>query len=372
MLAIETIEVRGFRNLEAQAVALHRRFNVIAGDNGQGKTNLLEAIYLTATTKSFRTSALLDCVQHGSDVTRVRSKIIDDRDAGAPPREQRVDLDHGKRVVRLDGKRPRTHAAFALATPIVLFEPASLALSQGAAGERRKLLDRVAIHLAASTGGGDALLAAADRYRIAHHHRKKALDAGWDARALDPFERLMSEHGAAIVRSRRHAAAALAPASIEAFQRIARASLTLSVTYAPRAPEDPTEFAKLLAERRSEDARRGTATVGPHLDDLALALDGRPARQVASQGQHRALVLALKAAELATIATARDADPILLLDDVSSELDPGRNAALFAFLHAHVGQIVLTTTRASLIDIDRGGDARADFEVRDGTVRRVG
>ncbi|MFI5299428.1 MAG: DNA replication and repair protein RecF, partial [Polyangiales bacterium] len=110
----------------------------------------------------------------------------------------------------------------------------------------------------------------------------------------------------------------------------------------------------------------------PHLDDLALLLDGRPARQVASQGQHRALVLALKAAELSTIARARDADPILLLDDVSSELDASRNAALFDFLHAHVGQVILTTTRAALIEIDASSGARADFEVVAGVVRPRG
>ncbi|MFI5301900.1 MAG: AAA family ATPase, partial [Polyangiales bacterium] len=252
MLAIESIEARGFRNLADQAVALHPRFNVIAGDNGQGKTNLLEAIYVATTTKSFRTSALVDCVKHGSEVTRVRARVVDDRDAGAPAREQRVDLDQGKRVVRLDGKRPRTHATFALATPVVLFEPASLALSQGAAGERRKLVDRVAVHLAASWGGGAALLLSAERYRLAHHRRKKALESGWEGKSVEPFERMMAEHGAALIRARRRAIEAIAPAAIEAFQRIAKAPLELSIVYAPRAPEDEEAFAGLLAERRAE------------------------------------------------------------------------------------------------------------------------
>ncbi|MGZ5969995.1 MAG: DNA replication/repair protein RecF, partial [Polyangiales bacterium] len=120
-----------------------------------------------------------------------------------------------------------------------------------------------------------------------------------------------------------------------------------------------------LYERRDEDRRRGAATRGPHLDDLALALDGHPARRVASQGQHRAIVLALKGAELETIREAREVEPVLLLDDVSSELDPARNAALFHFLHERQGQVLLTTTRPELIEI---ASERADFRVSSGTV----
>ena len=125
------------------------------------------------------------------------------------------------------------------------------------------------------------------------------------------------------------------------------------------------ELEARLRAARPEDARRGTATVGPHLDDLALVLGGHPARQVASQGQHRAIVLSLKGAELETIREAREVEPILLLDDVSSELDATRNAALFELLHARVGQVVLTTTRPEVIELRV---ARRDFRVAAGTV----
>jgi DNA replication and repair protein RecF len=237
----------------------------------------------------------------------------------------------------------------------VLFEPASLQLSQGGATERRRLLDRVAIHLAARAGGGAQLLVDLERYRRAHVHRKKALERSFraDARVLDPYERLMAEHGVRIMRARAEAAQALARRAVPGFEAIARVpdGFSLEVAYAPKAPEDVEAFVALLAERRELDARRGSATRG---------------RQVASQGQHRAIVLALKGAELAAIAEAREVEPILLLDDVSSELDPRRNAALFAFLHAQVGQVVLTTTRPELIEI---ATDRRDFEVVTGLVR---
>ncbi len=368
MLAIRELDLRGFRNLAPQRLELGARFNVFAGENGQGKTNLLEAIYLAATSRSFRTSSLADCVAHGAEAARVRAVIDDPRlgDEG-PPREQIVSIFGTRRAVTLDGKRPRTLASYALATPVVLFEPASLVLSQGAAGERRKLLDRVAVHVAAQRGGGEALVHDAERYRRAHLQRKRALDTRADVRTIVSFERVMAEHGARITRSRREAAAALTPYALASFERIALTPLRLEVRYAPRGSEDADELASMLEQRRGEDARRGSATAGPHLDDLALTLGGHAARQVASQGQHRAIVLALKSAELETIREARDVEPILLLDDVSSELDATRNAALFELLHARVGQVVLTTTRPELIELSV---ARRDFRVSGGLVER--
>lgn len=365
-LFLRDLEVRGFRNLAARRVTLGARFNVFSGENGQGKTNLLEAIYLVATSRSFRTASLGDVVAHGAELARVRAAIVDDRlGAGAPAREQVVSIAGTRRAVQLDGKRPRTLATFALATPVVLFEPASLVLTQGPAGERRKLLDRIAVQVAAASGGGEALVHDAERYRRAHLQRKKALESNADARTLDSFERVMAEHGARIVRARAHAADVLRPWALAAFQRIAHAGLVFDLAYAPRAPDEAEAFAAELSARRAEDRRRGTATLGPHLDDLALRLGGHPVRRVASQGQHRAIVLALKGAELETIRAAREVEPILLLDDVSSELDPSRNAALFSFLHERKGQVVLTTTRPELIEIAAD---RADFTVRAGVV----
>ncbi|GAC1394481.1 MAG: DNA replication/repair protein RecF [Polyangiales bacterium] len=372
MITIRSVEVRGFRNLAAQSIELHPRFNVLFGDNGQGKTSTLEAVYLATTSRSFRTVTLGECIAHDQRIAKVRVFVTDPREPGAPAREQRVDIDgtigRGRRSVKLHGKRPATLAEFALATPIVLFEPATLGLSQGGATERRKLLDRVAVHLAAARGGAPALLRDYERYRRAHQHRKRALERGLDARAVEPFEQLMGEHGAAIVRARAEAAACLAPRTTVAFTRIAQTPLALDVAYAPRAPGDAAEFVRALAQSRADDARRGRTRVGPHLDELTLTLDGRPAREVASQGQHRALVLALKGAELATIADARGVQPILLLDDVSSELDPLRNDAFFALLREQMGQVLLTTTRPELLD---SLPERADLAVHGGVVRRV-
>ena len=145
--------------------------------------------------------------------------------------------------------------------------------------------------------------------------------------------------------------------------RIAAPGLELKARYLSNAPLDPVAYARLLATSRTRDRVRKSAAIGPQRDDLVLEIDGHTARQVASQGQHRAIVLALKAAEIDVIATARGVRPILLLDDVSSELDRARTAALVSFLGEQRGQF-FTTTRPELIVMASEGLRTVGFSRR--------
>ena len=150
--------------------------------------------------------------------------------------------------------------------------------------------------------------------------------------------------------AREEAAAPLAMAAEEAFARIGTPGLRLSIRYVATAPRDAAAYAEELRRLRARDRRRGSASIGPQRDDLEILLGDHAARAVASQGQHRAIVLALKTAELRVVGSSRDAQPILLLDDVSSELDRARTAALFRFLEGELGQIFLTTTRKEVVE----------------------
>jgi DNA replication and repair protein RecF len=365
-LAIASLGVRGFRNLAAVDVELGPRFNVLSGDNGQGKTNLLEAVYVLATSQSFRTSKPKELVGWESETASVRGVVREAEDA----REQSVGLRAGLRAVRIDGKRPPTLASYAVRTPTVVFHPGVVSLSAGSGAERRKLLDRVALYRSPQS------LADAEAYGKAMRARQRVLETrGEGARDLDDWEALAVRHGLALAEARREAAERLKPAAEEAFDRIGRATggPALHVAYAPSAPAEPEAFRARLAENRSRDRARGSATTGPHRDDLALALGEHPVRGVASQGQHRAVVLSLELAEIHVIAETRSVRPLLLLDDVSSELDRERTAALFAALNDHEGQVLLTTTRPELIETGLGSrvDARCDFTVVAGQIRRA-
>ncbi|MBV9946624.1 MAG: DNA replication and repair protein RecF [Myxococcales bacterium] len=395
-LAVETLSIRGFRNLQSVDLELGPGFNVLAGENGQGKTNVLEAIYVLATSRSFRTSRLADLVDTGAppeSAASVRAVVRE----GEERREQSVGIRTGMRAARIDGKRPATLAGYAVRTPLVAFHAGVLALSAGSGSERRRLLDRVALYLWPGS------IADAEAYGKAMRARQRALEVRGERGAdLDGWEELMVRHGMALSGSRARAAELLRGAAEGAFDRIGTPGLRLTARYERRAPAEASEFRDALARNRARDRARGSASVGPHRDDLALELGARPVRGLASQGQHRAVVLALELAEMELVAAARDVWPILLLDDVSSELDGERTRAVFRALGQAPGarwfeaaggsderpagisgglargpvhgQVVLTTTRPQLIDLSGaiGSDDRRDFIVQAGTVERAG
>jgi DNA replication and repair protein RecF len=361
-LAIESLSVRAFRNLSSVDLELGQRFNVLSGDNGQGKTNLLEAVYVLATSRSFRTSKLAELVESGCETASVRARMRE----GTMEREQSVGIRTGMRAVRIDGKRPPTLAEYAVRTPTVAFHPGVVALSTGSGADRRKLLDRVALFLRPGS------LADAGGYARALRARQRVLESrGLDAGDLDDWEDLVVRHGGALGAARDEASRRLGPSAVRAFSSIGPSGLALTVSYAPNAPPDPAEFRALLASNRARDRARGSATSGPHRDELVLQLGGRPMRGMASQGQHRAAVLALELAEIDVIGEARGVRPLLLLDDVSSELDRSRTAALFAALSSQEGQVLLTTTRPELIETGAlsSVDDRRDFRVVGGRVQ---
>jgi DNA replication and repair protein RecF len=359
-LVVADLAIRSFRNLARIDVEFGARFNVVAGENGQGKTNLLEAIYCVATSKSFRTARVGELVGFGAELASVRAIVHEESEA----RTQSVGLQSGSRIVRIDDKRPPSLAAYAVRTPVVVFHPGEIALSMGGSSERRRLLDRTALYVSPQS------MVELESYTRALKERQRALETrGVSASDLGEWETLCVRHGLAVMQHREAAAELLATEAKEAFARIGAPGLVLEVAYAPSSPKDEQSFRAALVQKRPADLRRGSANIGPHRDELALTIDGHPVRGVASQGQHRAVTLSLKSAEIDVVGNARGVRPILLLDDVSSELDRARTAALFSFLRDQRGQVFLTTTRPELIDTGDDTTSRRDFVVEAGGLR---
>lgn len=339
-LRLHELRVTSLRNLEKFSLKPGRRLTVIAGDNGRGKTSLLEAAYLAATSRSFRTASIEEIVQRGKadGVAHIRVSEGDDL-----VRDQIVAISGGRRIVKADGKRPPSLAAFAVRSPMVCFHAGELELSTGPAGPRRTLLDRIALFFDPAVGEHRT------RAQTALRERQRALEQrGVAARDLDAWEELASLHGAALTRGRARAAEEIDVAAREAFGKIAAPGLVLDLRYVRGGSADVEEARAQLLARRQKDLVRGLATFGPHRDDLALSLDGSPVRAVASQGQHRAITLALKLSEVTAIGRARDLHPLLLLDDLSSELDASRTDALLRHLADSPCQMLVTTTRPEL------------------------
>jgi DNA replication and repair protein RecF len=359
-LHIEALALRNLRNIARADLMDLPRFVVFSGDNGQGKTSVLEAAYLVCTTRSFRTAKLGEVVAHGSAVGSVRAVARE----GSERREQSLGLEGARRVVTLAGKRPATLASYAVQSPVVVFHPGEMVLSSGPAAKRRTLLDRIALFVDPTSM--DHL----QRYGEASRSRQRALEQrGAQAIDLDAFETLMGTHGAAVTRARAQAALRIASELGRTFQRITAEARPIDAHYAPGGPDDAALLTAALSASRERDRHRGSAGRGPHRDDLVIRLGGHDVRIDASQGEHRAVTMALKMAELAAIAEARGVHPVLLLDDVSSELDLLRTARLFELLRESPGQILLTTTTAELIDT--GGlpaHERRDYRLQGGAL----
>lgn len=357
-VVLQRLALTHFRNIAFAALEPAPRLNLIFGENGHGKTSLIEALYVLLTTRSFRTSRLVELVEEGHLQAELSAKILQ---LGLA-RELRAQLGKRKRDFLSDGKRPKKKLHYALSTPVIAFHPGDLLLTSGPASSRRSLLDRILVYL--DPAGAEARL----RFTEALRERQRVLaDRGGQARELDAYEGVLAAQGVRFARARARAAEELMRHLKPVFTSVAAAGLRLEATYRAGGSTDQELFGRELRQRRAQDLRRGAASFGPQRDELELVLSGRLARTHASQGQQRILALALKVAELHCVRAATGLEPLLLLDDVSSELDPSRTAAVFRFLSETRSQMFVTTTRPELFrEVELGKSERADFQMVDG------
>ncbi len=344
-----------FRNLEPRTLVLGSGFNVIEGENGQGKTNLLEAVYWLSTLRPLRAGRLTELVRFGADACRV--EVVVEREGLLHRLEARIEK--GERTCRRERKLCKPPEFFGVLA-VVLFTPDDVGLLRDPPQERRRFLDR------AIFTGRPAHLSDVQAYRRALEARNEALRTQGDPLVLEAFEEALSALSVRLVAARETFVEQLRPFFLDAFAGIAGPGMRATLEYRPSlASREPADHAAAWAADRERDRQRGFTARGPHADDLGVALAGRSARLYASQGQQRALVLALKIAEIRLLEALFGLTPILLLDDVSSELDAQRNARLFELLHGFRGQVLITTTDARHV---RTPAAARGFHVEAGQV----
>jgi DNA replication and repair protein RecF len=395
---IRGLRAAGWRNLAPLELDLdpRARLTVFFGDNGQGKTNVLEALYYLGSLRSFRTSNTADLVQHGAAEARIAAEVeqreltrrieatiqakggagdgADDQDhqhttADARSRRGGGGGGGGKRTVFLDGKPVRRLGGALGVVRVVLFVPEDLLLPRGTPAARRRFLDFAVFGVEPAYLGEAAVFDKLLRSRNAllRQGRPRLTSA-----LLDTYDEELARAGARVVVRRRRVTADLAP-HLQAYFRALHADLPASLAYltAPElgAPVSESEVEQALLAglraRRTLDERRGHTTFGPQTDDVELRLDGRPARAHASQGQIRSLVLALKLAELGNVHAHVGDSPVLLLDDVPSELDPDRRGYLFDTLAGLSCQTLISVADPAVVPAVPG---RSDHLVRGGVV----
>jgi DNA replication and repair protein RecF len=340
------------------------RFNVFSGNNGQGKTNLLEAIFVVSTLRSFRTAKLSDVITFGEERATLGARV----QKGDLVRRYDVELAHGARKVMLDGKAVRPVARYFGGFNVVVFTPEDLVLPRASPGDRRRFLDRGVFNLRPDYLGTaqDYERVLKNRNTVLRQAGDRALDGKRAEQLLAVYDDQLAEIGARVIAERRAFVDVLCDELQAVFASITRVGLTASARYVVRSSAvTRDEIALRLRESRSKDFATCATQVGPHRDDVMLELDGREAGTFASQGQLRAIMLAWKTAELAVLGRAHGDLPILLLDDVSSELDPQRNEFLFEHLATLAGQCFITTTHPGHVLLRQH---RADYRIGGGEI----
>jgi len=355
------LSVRDFRSYASAEVALAPGLTVIAGRNGAGKTNLLEALYFACTGRSCRTANERECVRFGAPLTRLELRTADEHArhtiaVGFQPGEtKRLTVD-GAPVERLTDSPAR---------PLVsVFLPDRLELIVGAPSLRRAHLDQVVAAL------WPARAATRRAYSTALAQRNALLAnirAGRASRAsLPAWDAELARHGVALMADRARTVERLAPRVVEHACELGLEG-AVELRYRPRSTAtDAAALAAELAERLPGDLERGFSGHGPHRDDLSLRRDGRELRSYGSRGQQRLGLLALLLAEREELAAERGSAPLLLLDDVMSELDAPRRERLTTLLRGG-GQAVITTTELGHVPGSDGADVER-VAIADGRV----
>jgi DNA replication and repair protein RecF len=354
-MIVERLALTGFRSYTSLEAAFAAGPQVVVGPNAAGKTNLVEAIVVLGTGRSHRAASDAEMIAWGSDFARIEGHASASA-AGASPGGQTIEVvlaqsGPARKRVRVNGVARRA-SALPGALPLVLFSPEDMLLVVGSPGLRRNTLDSLVAQLEPAAAPAMATYARAlvQRNNLLRALREQAADPA----ELRFWSDTIAVEGGRIVTWRRAVMAELAQPLSRAHAEIAPDEQPLGLRYVTNAEPTSTEDAEAALRRRlvetaEKELWNGATLVGPHRDDLAFELAGRELSGFASRGQQRSAILALKLAQLELIARRLGRPPLLLLDDVFSELDPERRAHLVRRI-GELPQAFVTTT--TLDDLD--------------------
>lgn len=354
-----------YRNLKEIEIYPSEGVNVIYGENGQGKTNLIESIWLFTGCQSFRTHRLNELIKNGEDSAVVEIDFF------SCEREQSANINIGeKRDVTINGVGKKTPRALLGVFDAVVFSPSTLSIIKDGPAERRKFLD-IAISLTRPVYASHL-----SKYlRILSQRNallKQIAIGACNAEMLIPWDEQLSVTGAKIIDYRLKYVEILSEICAGIYDGIAQGKEKISIEYLKKGWDDNSDYSQAqiiydsLERSRSSDIKRLSTFIGPHKDDLEIKIDGMSARNYGSQGQQRSCALSLKLSEAAVLKQVTGEQPVVLLDDVMSELDSGRQSYLFKCFNDW--QVFITCCDPS--HLMRLKCAKA-FEVKKGLIKEI-
>jgi DNA replication and repair protein RecF len=353
------LKLRDFRNYGRLEADFAPGVHLLLGDNAQGKTNILEAIYLLATLRSFRGVGGAQLIRHGCKGYFVGAQIL-----SRASHEIKMYWSATERQLSLDGKSVRKLGDYLGTLRAVVFCTEDVQLVKGTGRLRRRFLDLLL------TQTHPIYLSWLQRYTSALRSRNALLKQQTpDASALEGFTRQLIEAGEKLMEFRRQLLPKIMPLAGESYRRVAGPAESFTLEYQPSIRQD---FAVELARNRAREKALRSTVLGPHRDDLQLRLDGKSAAQFASEGQKRSIAIALKMTQAEHLSAIHGAPPMLLIDDIMGELDARRRAGFLPLLnraqYAH-SQVFMTCTEENW-PRELGRDLQR-WNVKSGTLRRI-
>jgi len=364
--------LHNFRNYPDSVCTFNRGGNLLFGRNGQGKTNLLEAIYYLSVFRSFRRGASKDILRWHEDRFRITG-FFDTADHI----ERTVDVHYERgntRSVYYENERVAMLSKMVGYFPAVVLSPESLEISQGLPGSRRRFLD-----LCFSTVDAEYLSNLIAYKKVLKHRNSlllSAVGAGDDKTLFDSWTEKLVQHGSFLIGYRIRAVEKIAAICREVYASISHGSEEIALEYASVVPDPGNieeSFRQELDRHAEEEQRRKTTLTGPHRDDVVILLNGHDARKFGSHGQHKTILLALKSAELQYISLMKNVQPVILLDDLFALLDTKRIMAFLSILRQY-GQFFITANTSInpvrlLSEAGFGGGDFSQFSVESGSIQ---
>jgi DNA replication and repair protein RecF len=333
---LQHIWLNDFRSYPSLDVELPTGLTALLGRNGQGKSNILEAVAYLATLESFRGAPADALVRRGASSAVVRGQVLVDG------REQLIEAEinpAGRNRVQVNRQRLQRTRDLVEALRVTVFAPDDLELLKGGPAVRRSYLDKALVleRPAVDSVRSDFEKALRQRNALLKQCKGRLDEAA--GLTLDVWDLKLAQAGEELTRLRRDLADRLSPVTTRAYRDVAGETSEVRLVYVSEWHE--RGLARALVDSRADDVRRGTTLVGPHRDDLLVLLNDMPSRTHASQGEQRSLALGLRLGVHRLVTSRMGVPPVLLLDDVFSELDPERSMALLAALPQ--GQTLLSS-----------------------------
>ena len=358
---LKKLSLINFKNIREENLEFRPGINCFVGDNGAGKTNVIDAVYFLSMCKSSLAMTDGQNMRHGSDFFLLDGQYLTDE--GRSESVVCAFARKGGKTLKRNGKEYERLSDHVGLIPVVIVSPADTMLISDAADERRRYLNGFISQL------DRAYLQALVRYNAVLGERNRLLKISRDEQMLCIYDRQLVEQGGIIHRKRSEIAALLEPEVARYYRHLSSDREQVTLEY--RSELNDTPFEELLLKSREKDFVNGFTTAGIHRDDLVLHIGGYPLRKYGSQGQQKSFLIALKLAQYALVAQAKGEKPILLLDDLFDKLDAGRVEQLIRLVSEDsFGQILITDcnpTRLRTI-LDKAGGEYALFTVGNGAV----